>query len=57
MNYKTKFLIKWYYFFGDLVSRILNYVDSTFLAERYQRWMGKSSDYDTEDWFWKPDNG
>lgn len=51
-----KVLTYWYYFWGNLVSKIMLYTDSGFLYKYYNSWMIKSSEYDVKNWLWKDVN-
>jgi len=46
------FLTRWFYFWGDLVSKIINYTDLD-LTKYYHKWMIKSIEYDPHRKFWK----
>jgi hypothetical protein len=47
------FLIHWYYFWGNLISKIMNYGVLGHLYPIYNRWMVKSSEYDINNELWK----
>jgi len=55
----NNFLAKWYYFWGDLVSKPMMAFDFTapVLYPLYNRWMTKSGDYDVNGVVWKRLNG
>lgn len=50
-----KFLIVWYYFWGDLISRLMYWLDLGFAYPLYNKWMCKSADMDINNWWWEID--
>lgn len=51
-----QFLARWYFFWGDAVSRIMHYGILGCLYPLYNKWMGKSSRFDVNCKIWqKPD--
>lgn len=57
MKKQNNLLIHWYYFWGNLISKIMDYGILGYLYPLYNRWMCKSSEYDIEHILWKkPEN-
>jgi hypothetical protein len=46
------FLAFWYYFWGDLISKPMNWFDFGFLYPLYNRWMCKSAKFDEAHKLW-----
>jgi hypothetical protein len=52
-----KFLVRWYYFWGHLISIPMISYDLGSLYTYYHRWMCESCDLDLEKTFWKEVRG
>ena len=50
---KERILTRWYFFWGNLVSKIMHYGILAYLYPLYNRWMIKSVRYDMSNEFWK----
>lgn len=54
---KNNLLMYWYYFWGNLISKIMDFGFLGHLYHFYNRWMFKSSEYDIQHKLWKkPEN-